>query len=93
MIYIQNMIVYNNFSSSFRGIELNPYFDIFYYTVVNLTSVGFGDITPQNYFVKIVSIESSIFGYIMFFTIVGLFISKAGEMFKGEVIDGKKIKN
>lgn len=93
MIYIQNAIVYNNYSNSFTGIELNPYFDVFYYTVINLTSVGFGDITPQNYFVKIISIESSIFGYIMFFTIVGLFISKAGDMFKGEGKDGKKIKN
>ncbi|MBU1020833.1 MAG: hypothetical protein KJ847_06410 [Firmicutes bacterium] len=93
MIYIQNSIVYNNYSTSFIGIELNPYFDIFYYTIVNLTSVGFGDITPQNYFVKIVSIESSVFGYIMFFTIVGLFISKAGEVFKGEAKDGEEIKD
>jgi hypothetical protein len=61
MIFIQNSLVYNNIDKSFVGIELNSYFDIFYYTVVNLTSVGFGDITPQNYFVKIVSIESFIF--------------------------------
>lgn len=93
MIFIQNSLVYNNIDNSFVGIELNPYFDIFYYTVVNLTSVGFGDITPQNYFVKIVSMESSIFGYIMFFTIVGIFISKAGEMFKEEGKDGKKIED
>ncbi|XFA99655.1 ion channel [Candidatus Izemoplasma sp. B36] len=79
IIYIQNILVYRQFSNAYSGVNLNEYFDIFYYSVTNLTSVGFGDIVPNNIYAKIISIETSIFGYILFITLFGLFISKISE--------------
>lgn len=79
-LYIQNVVVMQNIDNAFSGINLNRFFELLYYTITNVTSVGFGDITPNCYYAKIVSMESSVFGYIMFFSFISLFVAKTSEI-------------
>lgn len=37
-------------------------FDVFYFSVITLTSVGYGDVTPESYSGKILSIAMSLIG-------------------------------
>ena len=55
----------------FSLFEEIPYFDAFYWTIVVISTVGFGDITPQTFMGKILFIILVIFGLSIF----GYFIS------------------
>lgn len=78
LIYLQNLMIFNLGNETFigAGFNLNPYFDLLYYSIVNITSVGFGDITPLGYLGKLTSISSSVFGYVIIFSILGIMVSK-----------------
>lgn len=76
LLFIQNMLAYNNLPSSFGNVTLNEYFDIMYYTIINITSVGFGRIYPIKYMAKIVAMEASLFGFIVLYSIIGIFTTE-----------------
>lgn len=48
------------------GLSRYGYFDSFYFTIINITTVGFGDITPTTTWAKVVSIVNSIAGVLAF---------------------------
>lgn len=66
--FLLQFFVYQN-SQSFKGIDMsNPastYMDLVYFSSITLTSIGFGDITPNTHFSKL---------FTSFFGIAGQFI-------------------
>lgn len=54
------------------GEGLRMLFDSLYFSVVTMTTLGFGDITPQADLAKIVTVFECLTGYIMFALAVGL---------------------
>lgn len=76
-----NLLSFWHNPASFRygvGILQNE-FSIIYYSVTNITSVGFGDITPIVQETQMISIISSILGYFLLFMIVAYIINKIGS--------------
>ncbi|MBN2605278.1 MAG: two pore domain potassium channel family protein [Bacilli bacterium] len=82
-----NILIYNSDNiTSFKGLSLtndNQIFDLYYYTVINITSVGFGDITPLSQDARFLSIVTSILGYLTFASFLAIaltnFSSKKNE--------------
>jgi hypothetical protein len=52
------------------------WFDYFYFSMINLTTVGFGDITPLSVSGKILSIFEAFFGFLMLGIFIGLIQKK-----------------
>lgn len=52
------------------------WFDYFYFSMINLTTVGFGDITPLSMTGKILSICEAFFGFLMLGIFIGLIQKK-----------------
>jgi Ion channel len=75
-------------AAAFHYVETAPirgWLDSFYFTVINITTVGFGDIFPASSLGKLLAVANSLFGGTMF----GLFVAiiSAGlqpSEFKGE---------
>ena len=58
---MQNQKNYNNKSRK----EFDKYIDALYFSVINATTVGFGDITPQSNLTKIVSILHNVLNFVI----------------------------
>jgi voltage-gated potassium channel len=58
----------------YAGVEGLRLFDAFYFSVITLSTVGYGDFTPQTDFGKLFTI-------VYIFTGVGLLVAFAGKMF------------
>lgn len=52
------------------------WFDYFYFSMINLTTVGFGDIVPISISGKILSVSESFFGFLMLGIFIGLIQKK-----------------
>ena len=52
------------------------WFDYFYFSVVTITTVGFGDITPVSTIAKILTMTEAFFGFVMLSIFVGLITKK-----------------
>lgn len=64
-------------SEAVRTIPDNAHwFDYFYFSMINLTTVGFGDITPISITGKILSIIDAFFGFLMLGIFIGLIQKK-----------------
>lgn len=78
-IFLLQFHVYNN-PMSFKGIDLttpaNTYIDLVYYSSITLTSIGFGDITPNTYHTKLITAFFGIAGQFYSVVLVGILISK-----------------
>lgn len=65
---------------SFKGIDtFNPasiYIDFVYFSCITLTSIGFGDITPNSHSTKLITSFFGIAGQIYSVVLVGILISK-----------------
>lgn len=51
-------------------------YSFFYYTFITLTSVGYGDITPETHVAQSISVVMSIFGQVYFAIVVALIVGK-----------------
>lgn len=76
LLFVQNMITYNYNVNSFGNIELNEYFDLLYYTIINITTVGFGRIYPVTYMAKIVAVETALLGFVVIYSIIAIFTTE-----------------
>lgn len=56
--------------------DVAHWFDYFYFSMINLTTVGFGDITPISISAKILSVIESFFGFLMLGIFIGLIQKK-----------------
>ncbi len=77
--FLLQFFVYHD-PQSFKGIDLiNPaatYMDLVYFSSITLTSIGFGDITPNTHYTKLITSFFGIVGQFYSVVLVGILISK-----------------
>ncbi len=77
--FLLQFFVYHN-SQSFKGIDLTSpaltFMDLVYFSSITLTSIGFGDITPNTHYTKLISAFFGIAGQFYLVVLVGILISK-----------------
>lgn len=77
--FILQFFQYQN-QQSFKGIDVsNPaatYMDLVYFSSITLTSIGFGDITPNTHYTKLITSVFGIAGQFYSVVLVGILISK-----------------
>jgi hypothetical protein len=77
--FLLQFFVYKN-SLSFKGIDLSSsaatYMDLVYFSSITLTSIGFGDITPNTHYTKLITSFFGIVGQFYSVVLVGILISK-----------------
>jgi Ion channel len=77
--FLLQFFMYQN-PHSFKGIDFsNPastYMDLVYFSSVTLTSIGFGDITPNTHHTKLITSFFGIAGQFYSVVLVGILISK-----------------
>jgi hypothetical protein len=78
-VFLMQFFVYQN-PNSFKGIDLSQpaltYIDLVYLCSITITSIGFGDITPNSYTTKLVTSIFGIGGQFYSVVLVGILISK-----------------
>src|SRR5574344_2940632 len=76
--------------------EINTFFDAFWYTLVTITTVGYGDITPDSFIGRFAGLILLLFGAIIFAAFTGkiasILFDKQLKKDRG-LIQLKKIKN
>ncbi len=77
--FLLQFFVYQN-PQSFKGIDFsspaNTYIDLVYFSAITLTSIGFGDITPNAHHTKLITSFFGITGQFYSVVLVGILISK-----------------
>jgi hypothetical protein len=77
--FLLQLFVYQN-PQSFNGIDMSDpssiYMDLVYFTSMTLTSIGFGDITPNSQYTKLITSLVGIAGQFYSVVLVGILISK-----------------
>lgn len=77
--FLLQFFVYQN-PQSFKGIDFSSpasvYIDLVYFSSITLTSIGFGDITPNAYNTKLITSFFGIAGQFYSVVLVGILISK-----------------
>jgi hypothetical protein len=79
MVFLLQFFQYAN-PNSFRGLTLstpaNIYMDLVYFCSITITSIGFGDITPNSHHTKLITSFFGIVGQFYTVVLVGILISK-----------------
>ena len=77
--FLLQFFVYQN-PQSFKGIDFSSpastYMDLVYFSSITLTSIGFGDITPNTHYTKLITSFFGIAGQFYSVVLVGILISK-----------------
>ena len=77
--FLLQFFIYQN-PQSFKGIDLSipalTYIDLVYFSSITLTSIGFGDITPNTHNTKLITSLFGIAGQFYSVVLVGILISK-----------------
>lgn len=77
--FLLQFFIYQN-PQSFKGIDLSipalTYIDLVYFSSITLTSIGFGDITPNTHNTKLITSLFGIIGQFYSVVLVGILISK-----------------
>lgn len=77
--FLMQFLFYNN-HDSFKGINTasnaETFIDIVYFCSITITSIGFGDITPNAYYTKLITSFFGIAGQFYSVVLVGILISK-----------------
>lgn len=77
--FLLQFFAYQN-TQSFKGIDFSSpaliYMDLVYFSSITLTSIGFGDITPNTYYTKLTTSFFGIAGQFYSVVLVGILISK-----------------
>ena len=77
--FLLQFFVYQN-PQSFKGLDFsnpaNTYMDLVYFCSITLTSIGFGDITPNTHYTKLIASFFGIIGQFYSVVLVGILISK-----------------
>ena len=77
--FLLQYFIYQN-PQSFKGIDFtspaNTYIDLVYFSSITLTSIGFGDITPNAHHTKLITSFFGIVGQFYLVVLVGILISK-----------------
>ena len=68
------------YHTNFNGLDEN-YFSAFYYSVVTFTTLGYGDITPQGGWARLLVMLEVVLGYVTLGVFVYLLSRKVGDKF------------
>lgn len=78
-VFLMQIFFYNN-SQSIKGIDMSStsavYMDLVYFCSITITSIGFGDITPNSHVTKLITSLFGIIGQFYSVVLVGILISK-----------------
>lgn len=78
-VFLLQYFMYQN-PTSFKGIDMSSnasiYTDLVYFCSITFTSIGFGDITPNNHVTKLITSVVGIVGQFYAVVLVGILISK-----------------
>jgi len=82
-VFLFQIFCYAN-PNSFKGINsefsvansANVFMDLVYYCTITLTSIGFGDITPNTHYTKLLTSFLGVVGQFYSVVLVGILISK-----------------
>ncbi|WP_435353615.1 potassium channel family protein [Emticicia sp. SJ17W-69] len=78
-VFLMQIFFYNN-SQSIKGIDMTStsavYMDLVYFCSITITSIGFGDITPNTHVTKLITSLFGIIGQFYSVVLVGILISK-----------------
>ena len=78
-VFLMQIFFYYN-SHSFKGIDTSStsavYMDLVYFCSITITSIGFGDITPNSHVTKLITSLFGIIGQFYSVVLVGILISK-----------------
>jgi hypothetical protein len=78
-VFMLQFFMYQN-PQSFKGIDTSSsatiYIDLVYFCSITFTSIGFGDITPNNHITKLITSFIGIAGQFYSVVLVGILISK-----------------
>lgn len=66
------------FRENFGLNEINDFFDALYFTVITMTTIGYGDITPTNSFGKVVVAFEGLIGFFLFALAASIAIRRIG---------------
>jgi len=83
MVFLLQGFYYSN-PSSFKGIDnvfsiehsATIFTDLVYFSTITITSIGFGDITPNTHFTKLITSLFGVMGQFYSVVLVGIIISK-----------------
>lgn len=82
-VFLMQIFFYNN-SHSIKGIDMSStsavYMDLVYFCSITITSIGFGDILPNNHVTKLVTALFGIIGQFYTVVLVGILISKFSSL-------------
>jgi predicted membrane metal-binding protein len=77
--FLLQLLFYNN-PNSFKGINTashsETFIDLVYFCSITITSIGFGDITPNTHYTKLITSFLGIVGQFYSVVLVGILISK-----------------
>jgi predicted membrane metal-binding protein len=77
--FLLQLLFYNN-PNSFKGINTashsETFIDLVYFCCITITSIGFGDITPNTHYTKLITSFLGIVGQFYSVVLVGILISK-----------------
>ena len=75
-----SLFVHNNVSDPFNNIATQPqaetYLDLVYFNTITITSIGYGDITPNGHVSKLLTSLIGVLGQFYTVVLVGIIISK-----------------
>lgn len=78
-VFLMQAFYYQN-TNSFKGVDISgtaaTYIDLVYFCSITITSIGFGDITPNTYQTKLITSLFGIAGQFYSVVLVGILISK-----------------
>jgi len=76
----------SNCFNCFKGIEAGKpaehFIDLVYFSSITLTTIGYGDITPNAHVTKLLAAFFGIIGQFYFVVLVGILISKFNQRVK-----------
>lgn len=78
-VFLMQVFLYYN-PDSFKGIDTSgpaaTFIDLVYFSSITLTSIGFGDITPNTHYTKLITSFFGIAGQFYMVVLIGIIISK-----------------
>lgn len=79
LVFIMQFLYYSN-TDAIKGIDPTnhsvTFIDLVYFGAITITSIGFGDITPNNHYTKLITAFFGIIGQFYSVVLIGILISK-----------------
>ncbi|ERJ12219.1 potassium channel family protein [Haloplasma contractile] len=69
-LYLGNVLIYLGNNDAFTALSNSPFHSLLYYTIISVTAVGYGDITPNSVLSRNWSIASALFGFVILTTFI-----------------------